>query len=219
MAKKAKKSLLPKEGKSTLPAKGAGEIRQISKDWEAIWDAEFQLAFETLLPKQRQFVIEYVRNGYKKREAFANAYGTSYSANLVHNLLGKQEIQLILGRFTDWARDDLFQAHRVLEEAMDATYTVGKGKKAKELPDHMIRIKAAEAINKMSGNNKEKPPETPAAGSVTMNFVAQFNTYAQQMGVAPVPIPAAIIEKSTELKTTEDFAKSFQKFAKDGHPG
>jgi hypothetical protein len=109
-----------------------------------------------------------------------------------------------------------------LEEAMDATYTVGKGKKAKELPDHTIRIKAAEAINKMSGNNKEKPPETPAAGGITMNFVTQFNTYAQQMGVAPVPIPAAITEKTSipaELKTTEDFAKSFQKFAKDGHPG
>lgn len=214
-----KRPVLPpaaeRPGAKAQPPATKEDIRKIRDDWEPIWDAEFELAFEALLPKQRQFVIEYVRSGFVKRTAYDRAYGTSYSEGIVDVILGKSGVQLILGRFTDWAKADLFEARQVIKDAMQAKKKVyHEGCEIDEVDDHTTRLKAVEILNKMNGTNKEVGPLAPAVptgGTIDSGFAVQFNFYLQQMGVEPLKIPdGQIVIKAKAVQGERNLKEVYQ---------
>lgn len=215
-----KKPILPalaeRPGAKAQPPATKEDIKKIRDDWEPIWDAEFELAFEALLPKQRQFVIEYVRSGYVKREAWKRAYGTSYSEGVVDIILAKESVQLILGRFMDWAKADLFEARTVVKEAMKAVKCIyHQGVEINKEDDHMVRLKAVEVLNKMNGTNKEAVPagpQIPTGGTIDSGFAVQFNFYLQQMGVEPLKIPDGqqIVVKAKAVQGKRELKEAYQ---------
>lgn len=214
-----KKEIIPlstRPGAVPAPPATSEDIVRIRSDWEPIWDAEFELAFEALLPKQRQFVIEYVRSGYVKREAWKRAYGTSYSEGVVDAILSKDQVQVILGRFMDWAKADLFEARTVIKEAMQAKKRVYfDGAEIDEVDDHATRLKAVEVLNKMNGANKEvapAAPTAPTAGTIDSGFAVQFNFYLEKMGVPPMVIPDGqqIVVKAPTHARPRDLKSAYQ---------
>lgn len=193
MSKKKDKGFAPATvppGTHAQPPAKAADIKRIPKDWEPIWDEDFEEAFDSLLPKQRLFVVELVRTGFNKAEAFRRAYPDStHSSAIVGVILAKPEVEVILSRFTDWAKQNMFEAQQVVAEAMKAKKrTYHEGAQIDEVDDHAIRLKAVEVLNKLEDAKKEAKTVKPA-GTVNINFVQNFNAYLQQQGMAPIKIP------------------------------
>jgi hypothetical protein len=182
----------PRPGIHAQPPAKAADIKAIPKDWEPIWDDEFREAFESLVPKQRLFVVELVRTGFKKSEAFARAYpGAAYSSGIISAIFAKPEVKLIMSRFTDWAYEDLFEAREVIKDAFKAERKIYvEGVEIAKEPDHAIRLKAVEVLNKMNGANKEAdaaPPPKPA-GAISGDFAVNFNFFLEQQGLPAIKL-------------------------------
>ncbi len=183
----------PHPGIHAQPPATKADIKAIPEDWEPIWDDEFDEAFTALLPKQRLFIVELVRTGFKKSKAFARAYpGATYSSGIVSAIFAKPEVRLILDRFTDWAKEDLFEAREIIKDAFKATKKVyHEGKEIDKVDDHMTRLKAVEVLNKMNGANKEADASISSAkpaGTINVTFAGDFNVYLKQMGLPPIDL-------------------------------
>lgn len=202
MSKRAKKDdVFPPAavhpGIHAQPPATKADLKTIPQDWEPIWDEDFEETFAALVPKQRLFVVEMVRTGFKKAEAFRRAYpGAEYSSGIVDAILSKPGVKAILERFTDWAMQDLFEARQVIKDAMEAKKKVYfEGAEVDEVDDHAIRLKAVEVLNKMNGANKEED-EKPKGKVINIGYAVTFNYYLEQMGMPPIPIPVAIQEST-----------------------
>jgi hypothetical protein len=181
------------------PPATKAEIQKIPQDWEPIWDEDFEEAYEALLPRHRLFVVELVRTGFKKAEAFRRAYpGATFSSAIVGAILSKPDVQFILERFTDWAKQNMFEAQQVIMDAMQATKRVYyEGEIVDEVDDHAIRLKAVEVLNKIEEVKKEASPAKPA-GTIPHTFAVNFNFYLEKMGMPPIQIPYQQIENATK---------------------
>jgi len=155
----------PKAARRTVVMKQEPPAKTNAPDeLSGIWTDEIAAIFKGLQPKQRDFIIEYIKCGVGA-EAYRRVYNPLASDPLAaasaSQILSNINISSILSQFVTNKTEALFLVQKVYADAM---YTATKpifGKDdlgqpilVMEQPDHAIRVKAAEASAKLHGLNQ-----------------------------------------------------------------
>jgi hypothetical protein len=149
----------PLDGSKSLPAK----IEEVPEELSPVWDDKIAEAFKGLNPKQQTFLIKYV-SCWNGAEAYRTAYnplaGDHLAASLGSRLIANDDISLILAKFADNKTEALFLVQKTYTEAAtQATKPIfgkdelGQPVLVMDVPDHAVRVKAADSIAKLHGLN------------------------------------------------------------------
>lgn len=130
-------------------------------------------AFRALNPRQRIFVLSYIRNPVGS-EAYRQAYNEmadDHTASVCGSrLLANAGIKAVLTAFRDHQEEDFSLIRKALIDALTGAIkpiygkdSAGQPEKVEDLPDHDARIKAAAALAKLQGLNAAEKTELTGA--------------------------------------------------------
>jgi len=171
--KKAKADIKTRPGRDlSIKADIPNELAQV--------DAEILKKFHGLNDEQQAFLIGYLQ-GKSGAEAYRDAYGLPYgnqsAASSASLLLRHPNVTAVLEAFKGFRDEDLILVRKTYiaaaTEAIKPIYgkdADGQPEKVEDLPDHAVRIKAAEALAKLHGLNAAEKKEI--SGSVTIQSTA-----------------------------------------------
>ena len=121
-----------------------------------IWNQEISEAWSSLNPKQQNFFIEWLNNGYNASQAYRKVYNelandkTAGAAG--SRMLGNVSIQTICAFLSNYKESDIHLIHKAYREGLEANKTVfSKNDEPLEIEDHQTRIKAADSLAKLNG--------------------------------------------------------------------
>jgi hypothetical protein len=149
---------------------------EIPEELSQIDDAKVIAAFHELNLKQQKFLLHYLANG-NGRESYRHAYNQTSDDNVAgvcaSRLLTNVKIKAVLAAFQDHKDEDLVLIRKTYvaaaTEAIKPVYgkdASGQPEKIEDLPDHAIRISAAEKLAKLHGLNAAEKKEI--SGSITV---------------------------------------------------
>lgn len=137
-------------------------------------------AFHNLNLRQQKFILHYLGEG-NGAEAYRQAYNELASDHVAavcgSQLLTNPNIKIILEAFQDHKDEDLVLIRKTyIDAAKGAVKPVygkdsnGQPEKVEDLPDHAIRVKAAESLSKLHGLNAADKHEVTGAGGKPIEF-------------------------------------------------
>lgn len=149
----------------------------IPEELETVWDPKVAEAFEALVPKHQEFLLEYLRNNHNGTQAYYTTYGKNHTENVASSsawrLLRSVKIEAVLSAFQKTNTADLFMVKRALEDAIENAYKPIFGKDSdgqpeliQEIPDYAARIKAADSLMNLHGFKAAEKKEV--SGSITI---------------------------------------------------
>lgn len=154
----------------------------IPEELHPVWSYKVAEAFRALEPKQRVFILAYVRkwNGSEAyREAYNPLANDGTAAACGSRLLANANVKAVLGAFLDTQTEDLLLVKQTYVEAARTASKPIFGKDSDGQPilvleqaDHDVRIKAAQALAKLHGLNA--PDKTEHSGTVTLSIAEQI---------------------------------------------
>lgn len=151
-------------------------IDEIPEEIAILEDAKVQAAFHRLNIKQQNFLLAYL-HGETGAEAYRQSYNEMADDHVAavsgSRLLTNVDMKIVLEAFQDDKDEDLVLIKRTFRAAIkDAVKPVygkdseGQPEKIEDLPDHLVRIKAASELAKLHGLNA--PEKKEISGSVTI---------------------------------------------------
>jgi hypothetical protein len=214
-----------KSGTNTPPAAVQENKSDIPEELDPVWSAEVATTFTALEPRQRAFLLAYVKT-WNGAEAYRRAYNElandATASSCGSRLLANASIKSILAAFLDTQIEDLLLVKRTYTEAAKTASKPIFGKDdlgqpilVMEQPDHDVRIKAAQALAKLHGFNAADKVEVKTNQSLPAAFTTQFNFYLQQMGVAPLALPTEEAEFTEVPKDKPEGFRDFKSFISD----
>ncbi|MDQ2999898.1 MAG: terminase small subunit [Fibrobacterota bacterium] len=151
----------------------------IPEELESVWDPAIAVAFKALLPKQQDFILQYIQT-WNAAEAYRRSHNhlakdTVASAN-GSRLVANDSIGVILAKFANNKTEALFLVQKTYNDAAQLASKPIFGKDdlgqpilVMEQPDYAVRVKAAEAIAKLHGLNQ--PAEVKHSGEITSKVI------------------------------------------------
>lgn len=190
------------------------------EELQDVWTEEAQAAYTSLLPKQQEFLLEYIRSKFVGMKAYRKVYNPLASDEVARScasrMLTNVNVRVILKLFQDTAIEDMFLVRNTFKEAAESAFKPIYGKddegqpiRIEEIPDYAIRVKAAAELREYHAPALKFVP--PDASGVTTQFTTQFNFYLQQLGAAPIRLPNT--QEAVDVTPSKDFASSFKAFS------
>ncbi len=145
------------------------------EELSTVWDDEIAEAFAALNPKQQTFLIHYITSA-NASESYRKAYNPlangDVAASCGRQVLSSTHISAILSKFLEQRTQAMFLVQKTFQEAANnATKPIfGKDELGQpilvmDMPDHAVRVKAADSIAKLHGLNA--PAEVKHSGEIT----------------------------------------------------
>jgi phage terminase small subunit len=142
-------------------------------------------AFHRLNLKQQKFLLHYIREG-NGAEAYRQSYNElaedNVAATCASRLLTNVDIKAVLEAFQDHKDEDLILIRRTYVDAAKGAIkpiygkdSNGQPEKVEDLPDHDVRIKAAQSLAKLHGLNAAEKQEITGADGVPLTFAVTVN--------------------------------------------
>ena len=146
-----------------------------------LWEDDCQKAWDLLNAKQRKFFLNWINCNFNGSEAYRQTYN-KLASNTVAAVCASQalinpNIQILCGKLAQSQKSDLLLIRRVYKDAAEAIKPIfgkdldGQPEKIEDLPDHKIRIDAAEKLAKLNGELVEK-----SRIDVNISFAEQVRT-------------------------------------------
>jgi hypothetical protein len=149
-----------------------------------IWDEEIKAAFADLREKQQKFLLAYVREG-NGAEAYRQVYNPLASNHLAaacaSQILSSIALKAILRRLADTRAEDMLLVKATFKEASETAIKPVYGKdeegqpiKVEDIPDHDIRVRAADKLAKLSrlyAEDQAIDPSDPANAGRPVNII------------------------------------------------
>lgn len=139
------------------------EAKAMAPELENLWDLEMEKAFDALTILQRKVLAQWIRQDCRN---MAGAYKKvvpdlavdSYKSGAALMMKSKA-VKGVMDRMKDVALEDFFEARHTLVDALGANKNVyGRGPDGMPMlvetsPDYPVRVRAAEVLSKLHGNN------------------------------------------------------------------
>lgn len=151
-------------------------MNEIPEELTEIADDKALPAFHRLSLKQQKFLLHYLREG-NGAEAYRQSYNEladdHVAAVVGSRLLTNVDIKTVLSAFQDHKDEDLILIRGAYVDAIKTAIkpiygkdSAGQPEKIEDLPDHLVRVKAASELSKLHGLNAAEKKEI--SGSITV---------------------------------------------------
>ncbi len=146
------------------------------EELEPVWDDQTQEAWNSLNPKQQDFFIRWLNNGYNATQAYWDTYDSVEKEKTAgaagSRMLGNVNIQLICSKLNSNNASELSMIKKVYQDAMKAdTPIFADGDKVMDIEDHKTRISAAEKLAKLNGELVDKAQLSGTDGAPLINVI------------------------------------------------
>ena len=208
--------------KSVKAIKNKARLKKLApEELESVWDIETAECWSNLNPKQQDFFIAWLNNGYNASEAHRAVYdklaSNPVAAACGSRRLSSANIQAIARKLSENKGTELLLVKKAYIDALGAeTPIFGDGEKIMDLEDHKTRISAAEKLAKLNGELVEKS-ERKIEGSLEVNQaqVNDMNLYLEKIGQPPI-IPQQSTEQPQNRQNTPDIEEEDDPFTSVG---
>lgn len=171
----------------------------IPEELEPVWDASVAEAFQSLRPKQQDFILHYIQTG-NAADSYRRAYNPNASDHFASSLgaqaMASNGIKTILSKFEEQKTHDLFLCVKTLREMAGANKPQwqqdrdGQWENAGDVPDWLARKHAVDGLTKLRGLNAADKVEH--SGEIQSKIIRLAMPIKDtDVGIAPTGVPPA----------------------------